>query len=242
MLKRVYSFLKLDQVSASGVIIWVSLALATWLINELLVYFKSISTGFFTTFLGWLLYPLPIQLNVLTAIFLIFAVVFASNRIGKSLSQVGRKGTIIFLEDFETRSPHRWIAPFWGGPLQALSWLGDGLGISARPGVWQNNIQHNENGAYIDIKHNIYEGFVYEVRCRVKSEINTTMGFRLCVHDTLDKNEIRFPAHGFRTPGLDLEDFSVRFKATSSNALRIQLHCRAGEGSILIKQVTVTNL
>jgi hypothetical protein len=150
---------------------------------------------------------------------------------------------VIFTEDFSRFSPHNWYAPYWGGRQDTVSKINGYMAFSARPGEW-NRLTPDENGALYDITSGVYEGFTYQVQCKAKCDSNTTMGFKLWVHDTEGGagRSVSNPSDGFDTPGTELKDYSVKFKATKTNAIRIHLHCKAGQGRILVKEVVVTKL
>lgn len=75
----------------------------------------------------------------------------------------------------------------------------------------------------------------------VKSDKNTTMGFKLWVHDTLGQAEMKFPAN-FYTPGIEYEEVKTGFITTKSQALRIHLHSKAGKGKIYVDKVIVVRV
>lgn len=98
-----------------------------------------------------------------------------------------------------------------------------------------------ENGAYIDLSNGIYKDSKYEISCWVKSSDKTTMGFKLWVHDTKGRGEMKFPAN-FYTPGSTPEEIKVGFIGTESQALRIHLHYKAGNGKLFVSKVVVVKV
>jgi hypothetical protein len=185
-------------------------------------------------FLTFLFYPLSVNVITILIAVLVFIPLYHFS-IRRLLSK--KKYALIFSDDFNTMSPYHWQGPYWGGDPSTVSKKGGYLIFSARAGAW-TKLAPNENGALIDLSSNIYEGFVYEVSCKVKADERSTMGFKLWVHDTKGENSTTDPKD-FVTPGTELKEYSVKFKATNSNALRIHLHCKAGEGRILVKEVTI---
>jgi len=95
-----------------------------------------------------------------------------------------------------------------------------------------------ENGACFDLEDGIYQNSKYEISCWVKADKNSTIGFKLWVHDTRGQGEMKFPAN-FYTPGTEYEEVKVGFIATKSQALRIHLHYKAGKGKISVDRVRV---
>lgn len=101
-----------------------------------------------------------------------------------------------------------------------------------------------EFGAYIDLKNGIRESVTYEIHCKVKSDINTTMGFQIWVHDTLGGNpavSVKEPSH-FYLPDRNYKTIKLRYRANSTNAIRIHLHNKGGKGKILVDKITVYRL
>jgi hypothetical protein len=101
-----------------------------------------------------------------------------------------------------------------------------------------------EFGAYIDLRNGITEGFTYEISCKVKSEPNTTMGFQLWIHDTVGGNDavsVKEPIH-FILPNLNNQVITLFYKANSTNAIRIHLHNKGGEGKISVDKLTVSKI
>ena len=105
--------------------------------------------------------------------------------------------------------------------------------------------QKKEFGAYIDLRNGIYDGLTYEVSCQVKSEPNTTMGFQLWVHDTIGGNpvvSIREPSTFCLPSSQNYQTITLRYKANSTNAIRIHLSNKGGDGRILVDKLTVTKV
>jgi len=97
-----------------------------------------------------------------------------------------------------------------------------------------------EFGAYIDLRDRIYRECTYEVSCKVKSEKQTTMQFKLWLHDTKGKvSNVETP---LRTPSTLGETIKLEIKANTTEAIRIHLHNKAGEGKILLNEVVVRKI
>lgn len=100
-------------------------------------------------------------------------------------------------------------------------------------------------GAYYDLRSGIYQGNTYRVVCSVKSLDRASMGFQLWLHDTtgnpqeVDGKAILIHPLVPTTPSEKGEQVQVDFRATSTNALRIHLHCRGGSGKIVVDNVRV---
>ncbi len=150
------------------------------------------------------------------------------------------RDTIVFVDEFDF-SNKGWVLNYWGSndPDKTCHFDNSMLIFEALPNDLHNS--KGENGAYYDLFQGMYEGSKYEISCWVRSEQNTTMGFKLWVHDTTGKNERKFPAN-FYTPGLAPEEIKVGFTGTKSDGLRIHLHTRAGSGRIVVDKVKVVKI
>ncbi len=191
--------------------------------------------------LSFLFYP--VNTNLLTVIVGVIVFIPLYHYSVRSLLK-RRVNEVVFSDDFSDLSPYHWSGPYWGGNVDTVKRASGYIVFSAKPGSDWTRLHPDENGALIDLKNGIFEGFTYQVKCQAKSDNGTTMGFKLWVHDKGQPNAVSItdPKDGFETPGLELKDYSVRFLATKTNEMRIHLHCRAGAGRILVKEVTVTKL
>lgn len=97
-----------------------------------------------------------------------------------------------------------------------------------------------EFGAFIDLRNGIYRDYKYEVSCSVRSEENTTMQFRLWLHDSIGgASSINTP---WIIPPVSGEVIKLDFVANSTEAIRIHLHIKAGEGIIIVNEVFVRKI
>jgi hypothetical protein len=99
--------------------------------------------------------------------------------------------------------------------------------------------QNFENGAYIDLRNGIIEGLNYTIKCKVKSSLGSTMGFKFWLHDIKGNNSMTNPIAFETPPSDDYKEYSLTFKATKTNAIRIHLHCKAGVGFLMVDSVKV---
>lgn len=164
-----------------------------------------------------------------------------SQKVFKSRNQSDK----IFIEEFKSDN-NKWVFPFWGINQKFPSSFtrGDGyVSISGTINAWART--RGTNGAYIDLHEGIVEDEVYEITCRVKSSsAATTMRFQLWVHDTIEGHNITNPkdSNSFSSFGENYVSISVQFRATQTKAMRIHLHCTAGVGAIIIKDVIVRKI
>ncbi|HTF17730.1 MAG TPA: hypothetical protein VK658_06645 [Chryseolinea sp.] len=143
----------------------------------------------------------------------------------------------VFLEDFASENK-LWVR-YWGASVKSANIIHGNAIIS------NLNPNGGEGGMFYDVHGGIAEGKVYRVSCRVRSDGECTMGFRLWVHgtDTKPGTASNFPAPpAFHLPVSSLEELSTEYTANESKALRVHLHCKPGTGRIIIKEVRVTQL
>lgn len=185
-------------------------------------------------------YPITVNLFLL-CLFLLFAVP-VYKLIDMTLLKRAKK-EVVFEDNFDFANKG-WRLNYWGSnnpdktcriEQSSMVFEAEDLDI-ASPGN-----PNNENGAYFDLTNGIYQGSKYEISCWVKSDKDTTMGFKLWVHDTLGQAEMKSSAN-FYIPGIEYEEVKVGFIATKSQALRIHLHYKAGEGKISIDRVKVVKV
>ena len=185
-------------------------------------------------------YSIPINLNLLTLmifVLLFFPVYRFFDK--KLLQRLGK--TIIFEDDFDFGN-QGWVLNYWGStnPDKTCRIEKSILIFEAEDAELTD--PRKEFGAYFDLTNGgVYQGSKYEISCWVKSENNTSMGFKLWVHDTRGQSNVKFPAN-FYTPSMQFEEVKVGFTATSSNALRIHLHNKPGSGKIIIDKVRVVKV
>lgn len=152
------------------------------------------------------------------------------------------KKEIIFEDDFLNN--RGWFLNYWGttNPSKTNRIENSTMIFEATEDELLN--PKKEFGACIDLRSGITEGYTYEIRCKVKSIPNTTMGFQLWVHDTIGKNPAvsKTEPQYFQTPNQEYQEIKLNYVANSNNAIRIHLHNRGGMGRILIDKVIVFKL
>jgi hypothetical protein len=144
----------------------------------------------------------------------------------------------IFYDDF-SNDKYFWAFNYWGSanPHKTNRIQNNNMIFEANTNDWPT--QNFENGALIDVREGIIKGLHYIVVCEVKSSINATMGFKLWLHDTKGDNSMTIPVDFETPPSNNYKEYSLPFKATDSNSIRIHLHCKAGEGYIMIDNVKI---
>jgi len=148
-----------------------------------------------------------------------------------------KKKDLIWKENFNNLN--HWILNFWGSKNSTKTNRIENseMIFEAKPGEIEN--KNGLYGAYIDIKNGILNEKTYEIKCKVYSSPNTTMGFQLWVHDTEEGNtkvtQPMFP----KIPSISGETFKVRFTANHTNAMRIHLYCKVGMGQLHVTEVSV---
>lgn len=214
------------------------MALGAKLFQLLINVVTPYTPSFLNKTLQLLTYSFPVKINIVTIILFILGFFTVYRFIDRKLLQKLGK-TIIFKDDFD--SDQGWLLNYWGSnnPNKTCRFEDSSMVFEADETALMDD--RKEYGAYYDLTSGIYEGSKYEISCWVKSEEKTSMGFKLWVHDTRNQNGIKFPAR-FYTPGSDLEEIKVGFTATSSQALRIHLHNKAGTGKIIVDKVLVTKV
>jgi len=184
------------------------------------------------------------QISLLTIIFYVFALIILIFPIYRKLDKFfmqGKNKELIFKDDFNT--DQGWQLNYWGttNPAKTNRIENSTMIFEAREDELQN--ANKEFGAYFDLKNGIYEGYTYEVCCKVKSDPNTTMKFQLWLHDNVVGNRSsmrtkKMPEE-FKTPSNDFKEIKARFIATVTNGIRIHLHNKGGFGKIYVKEVVV---
>jgi len=112
--------------------------------------------------------------------------------------------------------------------------------FEARPDQLEN--KNAEFGACIDIDQQIQEGNDYEIMVKVRSSPGSTMGFQLWVHDGNNDSFGKRSPLKFKTPKEYFETIRLIYTATTTNKIRIHLHCKGGNGLIEISEVRLTAL
>lgn len=154
------------------------------------------------------------------------------------------KKELVFEDDFDNNKG--WILNYWGttNPSKTNRIENSMIIFEAN----EDELLHpkKEFGAYIDLKNGIHEGSIYEITCKVKSELGTTMKFQLWLHDNVIGNNssmrtVKYP-NALEIPDSNFKEIKLRFVATVTNGIRIHLHNKGGRGKILVDKVTVSRI
>jgi len=212
--------------------------LGSWLFELLIKFISPFAPPFIKAMLGALTYPITVQINLITIFtFLVAFITFFFSTYRFFAKLFLKRGAVVFEDNFVFGNKG-WDLNYWGSndPDKTCRFENSSIIFEAEESDLVD--ARKEFGAYYDLTTGIYEGSNYEVSCWVKADVNTTMGFKLWVHDTKGHNDIKFPAR-FNTPGVGFEEVKVGFVGTSSRALRIHLHNKAGTGRIIVNKVRV---
>ena len=196
---------------------------------------KNDLSSFYTCFERIAFYNL-FEINVITALIFVLLFIPVFRFIDRKILSRLISETVFF-DNFS--KDIAWVLNYWGStnPQKTNRIQNGNMIFEAIQGEWPN--QNYENGAYIDLRNGIIEGLSYTIKCRVKSSIGSTMGFKLWLHDIKGNNSMTTPI-AFETPPSDnYKEFSLIFKATETNGIRLHLHCKAGEGFIVVDSVKV---
>lgn len=184
------------------------------------------------------------QISLLAIIFYILALViliFPLYRKFDKFFMQGRNKELIFKDDFII--DQGWQLNYWGttNPKKTNRIENSVMIFEASERELQN--ENKEFGAYYDLKNGIYEGYTYEVRCKVKSDPNTTMKFQLWLHDNVIGNRssmrTKKAPEELETPSNEFKEIKTNFIATATNGIRIHLHNKGGFGKIYVKEIAV---
>lgn len=213
-----------------------------WLFEKIASLFK-LSFPLIGNFYLWAT-SITYQISLLTIIFYILALavlIFPIYRKLDKLFMFGRNKELIFKDDFNANQG--WQLNYWGttNPQKTNRIENSTIIFEANENELKN--ANKEFGAYYDLKNGIYEGYTYEVCCKVKSDPNTTMKFQLWLHDNVIGNRSsmrtkKMPEE-LETPSINFEEIKTRFVATATNGIRIHLHNKGGLGKIYVKEVAV---
>ena len=145
---------------------------------------------------------------------------------------------VIFREDFSSNA-NFWAMNYWGSTNanKTNRIENNRMIFEALPTEWAWSGSPGQGGAYYDLRTGIVKGLNYIIECKVKSAPSTTMKFQLWLHDTVEKNSVRGEVE--TPPTNDYKTYTLKFKATDSQAIRIHLHCFAGQGQIIVDEVRV---
>lgn len=213
-----------------------------WIFGEVTSLFK-LSVPFISNFYLWST-SITYQISLLAIFFYLFLLVVLIFPIYRKLDKFfmfGKNKELIFKDNFVNNKG--WHLNYWGtnNPEKTNRVENSTMVFEAQENEVQN--KNKEFGAFYDLKNGIYEGFKYEVCCKVKSDPSTTMKFQLWLHDNVVGNKsstrTKKEPKEIKTPGNEFEEIKARFIATSTNGIRIHLHNKAGFGKIYIKEVSV---
>lgn len=217
------------------------MALGAWIFQSLINFVNPYAPSFVNAIFGILTYPVVLKTNIFN-IFLFFSlfiiVFFSAYRFFDK--KLLKKGEVVFEDNFEFGNKG-WQLNYWGSNNPDKTCRLENSSIIFEAEEKDLADPRRENGAYYDLATGIYEGSRYEISCWVKSTPETSMGFKLWVHDTKGHNEMKFPPR-FYTPGTSFEEIKLGFVGTSSQALRIHLHSKAGAGRIIADKVKVAKV
>lgn len=149
------------------------------------------------------------------------------------------KDEVIFIDKFDAGNKG-WNLNHWRSqnPKKTNRIENSSMVFEATESDWPD--KRNENGANLNLRNGIYQGNKYEVMCRVKSVENTTMQFRLWLHDTTGGDSSK--ATDFETPPAQFKEVKLEYTANETEAIRIHLHCKAGAGKIIVDEVVVRKI
>lgn len=181
---------------------------------------------------------LKIQINILTLILLLIISIPLFNLLYKKIF-IKIISEEIFFENFSNYKED-WFLNYWESvnPQKTNRIEDNQMVFEASKGEWPHI---ESSGAYYEIRNGIYKGLNYEISCKVRSSENTSMKFKLWVHDTLGRDQKMEPLSAI-TPPNNFTTYKLTFIANSTNAIRIHLHCKEGNGSIIVKEVKVRKI
>lgn len=186
-----------------------------------------------------LIFSYQVKINVIGLIIFIFLLFPIYRLIDKKiLNKISQE--IIFFDNFRNGNKG-WQLNYWGSnnPNKTNRIENGSMIFEATNQDW--NTQNNENGAYFDLKNGIYADNKYEISCKVRAKKSTNMQFILWLHDTSGNANIKYPS-AFITPTEKSQIIKGQFIGTQTNALRIHLHNKAGNGEIIIEEIKVVKI
>ncbi|MHB8067795.1 MAG: hypothetical protein ACYDIC_07840 [Desulfobaccales bacterium] len=148
------------------------------------------------------------------------------------------KGVVIFRDKFDSGN-QGWSLNFWGSKNPDKTNRIEKSMLIFEATEDELNNENKEYGAYFDLKNGVYKGNRYEIACKVRADENTTMQFRLWLHDTRGRSNC---ATSFLVPSKKSEKIKLEFTANETEAIRIHLHCKAGTGRIIVEEVLVKKI
>ena len=150
------------------------------------------------------------------------------------------KKRLIWKDSFDNLN--HWTMNFWGSkiPQKTNRVENNEMIFEASPGELTD--PGSGYGAFIDITEDIQYEKQYEVKCKVNSIPDTTMGFQLWVQDGKDGAKKVLQPVFPRTPAVSTENFKLIFTGTVSNTIRVHLYCKPGTGMIRVSEVSIYEL
>lgn len=213
-----------------------------WIFEKMTLSLKSV-TPLIGNFYSWAT-SITYQISLFAIIFYIFALIILIFPIYRKLDKFfmqKKNKELIFKDDFSNEQG--WQLNYWRttNPEKTNRIEDSTMIFEAREDELLN--EKKEFGAYYDLKNGIYEGYTYEVICKVKSDPGTTMKFQLWLHDNVVGNRSSMRTakspEELETPSNDFQEIKIKFVATATNGIRIHLHNKGGLGKIYVKDVTV---
>lgn len=177
-----------------------------------------------------------LEINLITAFIFVVLIIPIYRFIDKKiLSRIISE--VVFFDDFA--KDIGWVFNYWGStnPQKTNRIQNECMVFEAIQNEWPT--QNFENGAYIDLRNGIIEGLNYTIKCKVKSSLDSTMGFKLWLHDIKGNNSMTNPIAFETPPSDDYKEYSLIFKATETNGIRVHLHCKAGTGFLMVDSIKV---
>lgn len=238
-LKRSTSFI---SIILTIVVVGFLSKIGEWLFEKI-VLILQFAFPFIKNFYSWAT-STTYQISLLAIIFYILAfiiLIFPIYRKFDKFFMQGKNKELIFRDDFNTNQG--WQMNYWGtnNPEKTNRIENSTMIFEAREDELQN--ANKEFGAYYDLKNGIYEGYTYQICCKVKSDPDTTMKFQLWLHDNVVGNRSSMRTEKspkeMETPSNEFREIKTNFIATATNGIRIHLHNKGGLGRIYVKEVAV---
>lgn len=146
---------------------------------------------------------------------------------------------IIFIENFEY--DRWWSKDYWGKPNSTVCTITGGemiFRISSSADL-RNEPNLKGTGSYIDVIGGIFNGETYRISVKVRSEDNSTLKFKLWIHDT--RSGMQSYSHPTR---IDVEEQIIEhvYRANETNAIRVHLHIDEGIGILYLRQLKIIRI
>jgi hypothetical protein len=160
----------------------------------------------FVTFVEKAAFYKLFEVNVLTALLFLLLFIPVYRFIDKKIiSRI--LSEMVFFDDFS--KDIGWVLNYWGStnPSKTNRVQNECMVFEANQSEWP--MRNFENGAYIDLRSGIIEGLKYTIKCRVKSSLHSTMGFKLWIHDIKGNNRMTNPIDFETPPSDDYKEYSL---------------------------------